>query len=67
VYGPLLRPRLIGEMAVNSYSQLVSLNQTADADAEPTTTRVGPPGMRVPRTPREPSLDFRRRPEPQEA
>jgi len=52
VYGPLplLRSRLIGEMAVNSHSQLVSLNQTADADAEPT-TRVGPPGMRgrVPR------------------
>jgi len=50
VYGPLLRPRLIGKMAVNSHSQLVlvlvSLNQTADAEP---TTRVGPPGMRVPR------------------
>jgi len=57
---------VIGEMAVNSRSQLVSLNQTANA--KPTTTRVGPPGMRVPGTPWEPkpSLDFRRRPAPQE-
>jgi len=63
-YGPLLRPRLIGEMAVNSsHSQLVSLNQTADAKP---TTRVGPPGMRVPRG-NQACLDFRRRPEPQAA
>jgi len=49
VYGPLLRPPVdCGEMAVNSHShsQLVSLNQTADAEP---TTRVGPPGVRVPR------------------
>jgi len=38
--------RLIEEMAVNSHSQLVSLDQTADAEP---VTRVGPPGMRVPR------------------
>ena len=38
--------QLIDEWAVNShYSQLVSLNQTADAEP---TTRVGPRGMRVP-------------------
>ena len=37
--------RLIEEIGVNSHSQLVSLNQTADAEP---TTRVGPPGMRVP-------------------
>jgi len=38
--------RLIEEIAVNSHSQLVSHNQTADAEP---TTRVGPPGMWVPR------------------
>ena len=44
--------RLIEEMAVNSHSQLVSLNQTADA--EPTTRwAAGYAG-----TPWEPSLDF---------
>jgi len=49
--------RLIGEMAVNSRSQLRSLNQTANAEP---TTRVGPRGCAG--TPWEPSLDFRRRP-----
>jgi len=44
---PCSSRRLIEEMAVNSHSQLVSLNQTADAQP---TTRVGPPGMRrIPR------------------
>jgi len=46
VCGPLLRLRLTKEMAVNSHSQLVFLNQTADAEP---TIRVGTPGMRVPR------------------
>jgi len=40
--------RFSKEMAVNSHSQLVSLNLNQTADAEPI-TRVGPPGMRVPR------------------
>jgi len=50
---------LMGEMAVNSHPQLVSLNQTTDAEP---TTHVGPPSMRgYPGW--EPSLDFRRRPD----
>jgi len=55
--------RLIGEMAVNSHSQLVSLNQTAGLTrgADHPCWAAGYAG-----TPWEPSLDFRRRPEPQE-
>jgi len=55
---------LIGKMTVNSHSQLVSLNQTADA--EPTTHVGWAAGYAG--TPCEPSLNFRRRrPAPQEA